>query len=328
MNGMHVGVIGAGVAGLVAAHELARHGARVDLFERGNYVGERACAWFAGGMLAPWCERESAEPAVLELGRQALAWWPQHVPDTACGGTLVVAPRRDTGELDRFARRTSHYRWLDGDGLGALEPALAGRFGRALHFADEAHLDPRRALATLAEKLRAMGVSIHLGVDRSAEDVHADAVLDCRGLAAREALEELRGVRGEMALLRSRDIVLSRPVRLLHPRFGLYVIPRTDGIFMIGATMLESASSGPVTARSAVELLNAAYALHPAFGEAEILELGVGVRPAFPDNLPRLVQQGRTFYLNGLHRHGFLLAPALAGHAVHAILGADGGEPA
>lgn len=326
MSDMRVGVIGAGVAGLVAAHELARHGARVEIFERGDCVGEQSCARFAGGMLAPWCERESAEPAVLEMGRQALAWWPRHVPETTCGGTVVVATRRDAGQLDRFACHTSHYQWLDDEGLAALEPALAGRFGRALHFADEAHLDPRRALVTLAERLGTMGVPIHFGVDGTSADIHADAVLDCRGLAARDTLDDLRGVRGEMLLLRSRDIVLSRPVRLLHPRFALYVVPRADGVFMIGATQLESAASGPVTARSAMELLNAAYALHPAFGEAQILELGVGVRPAFPDNFPRVVQRGRTFYLNGLYRHGFLLAPALAGQAVRAILGIHVGE--
>lgn len=64
--------------------------------------------------------------------------------------------------------------------------------------------------------------------------------------------------------------------------------------------------------RSALELLGAAYALHPAFAEAEIVEAGAGVRPAFADNVPKVAVQGRTIYVNGLYRHGFLLAPALA----------------
>jgi glycine oxidase len=64
--------------------------------------------------------------------------------------------------------------------------------------------------------------------------------------------------------------------------------------------------------RSALELLGAAYALHPAFAEAEILDAGAGVRPAFADNVPRIVVRGRTLHVNGLYRHGFLLAPALA----------------
>jgi glycine oxidase len=317
VNAPRVSVIGAGVAGLVAALELAERGARVEVIERGARVGERACSWFAGGMLAPWCERESAEADVASLGQIALDWWPRHVPATVRRGTLVVAPARDSGELLRFAERTEHHAWADAERIGELEPDLAGRFRKALYFADEAHLDPRLALAALADKLTGMGVPIHFGIEASPAAIDADHVLDCRGFAARDALAELRGVRGEMVL-----------VRLLHPRFPLYVVPRADGLFMIGATMLESAHRGPVTARSAVELLNGAYALHPAFGEAEIVELGADIRPAFADNMPRLIRRGRTLYLNGLYRHGFLLAPALAREAAQAIVGASVGATA
>jgi glycine oxidase len=143
--------------------------------------------------------------------------------------------------------------------------------------------------------------------------------VDCTGLAARDVLTDLRGVKGEMLLLRLRDISLSRPVRVLHPRMPLYIVPRGDGLFMVGATMIESDQPTRISARSMLELLSAAYALHPAFGEAEIVEIGTGVRPAFPDNLPRIRWYGDTLYVNGLFRHGFLLAPALA-RRVAAIL--------
>jgi glycine oxidase len=93
---------------------------------------------------------------------------------------------------------------------------------------------------------------------------------------------------------------------------------------MVGATMIESGERSRVTARSMVELLNAAYALHPAFAEAEIVEIGADARPAFPDNLPRVRQEGRTLFLNGLYRHGFLLSPALARIAAELLL--DGRE--
>ena len=151
-------------------------------------------------------------------------------------------------------------------------------------------------------------------------DADADIVVDCRGLAARDALPDLRGVRGEMIVVRSPDVSLARPVRMLHPRLPLYIVPRGDGLFMIGATMIESERRGPVSVRSAVELLNAAYALHPAFGEAEIVELGADLRPAFPDNLPQVRRTGRVLHANGLYRHGFLLAPALARRVADAAL--------
>src|SRR3546814_9850431 len=90
---------------------------------------------------------------------------------------------------------------------------------------------------------------------------------------------------------------------------------------MGGAPSIESASRSPVSARSLMELLGAAYAVHPAFGEAEVVEIGVDARPAFPDNLPRAWREGDTVFVNGLYRHGFLLAPAMARRAADLALG-------
>ena len=312
-------VIGAGVAGLSSALEIAERGIGVEIVERGRALGEGSCSWMAGGMLAPWCERATTEPEVAAWGASSIGWWAERFPETVLKGSLVVAQSRDAPELARFAARTERFEWVDGDRIAALEPDLAGRYRRALFFPDEAHLDPRRALAALAGQLQARGVAIRFGVELAPQDAQAEVVVDCRGLAARDALTDLRGVRGEMIVVRSPDVSLQRPVRMLHPRLPLYVVPRGNGLFMIGATMIESERRGPVSVRSAVELLNAAYALHPAFGEAEIVELGADLRPAFPDNLPQLRQSGRVLHANGLFRHGFLLAPTLAQRAADTV---------
>ncbi len=132
-------------------------------------------------------------------------------------------------------------------------------------------------------------------------------------MAARDVLTDLRGVKGENVGYSGCAIFRCRGrCGVLHPRIPLYVVPRGDGLFMVGATMIESDQPTRISARSMLELLSAAYALHPAFGEAEIVEIGTGVRPAFPDNLPRIRWYGEVLYVNGLYRHGFLLAPALA----------------
>ncbi|MGH8219024.1 MAG: glycine oxidase ThiO [Steroidobacteraceae bacterium] len=307
-------VVGAGVAGLACAFELAERGARVEVLERAESIGPACCSWFAGGMLAPWCELESAERLIAELGRESIGWWRERFSGTELRGSIVLAHGRDVGELVRFARRTERFEWLDGEALAALEPDLAGRFERALFFPEEGHLSPRAALAELARKLTARGVSIRYGVEASLQECGEAnrLVVDCTGLAARGTLTDLRGVKGEMLHLRSREISLSRPVRVLHPRMPLYIVPRGEGLYMVGATVLESDQPSRISARSMLELLTAAYALHPGFGEAEVVETGTGVRPAFPDNLPRIVRDGRTLHVNGLFRHGFLLAPALA----------------
>lgn len=314
---MKVLIRGAGVAGLTLAHALATRGADVTVVEKREGIAGNA-SWQAGGMLAPWCERESAEEAVLTLGRGAADWWDAALPGhVSRSGTLVLAPARDAAELDRFGRRTSGFRPLDADEIAALEPALAGRFGRGLFFGEEAHLDPRKVLLALRDKLIDMGVRLEFG--RSAVATVPNYEIDCTGIADRRP--ELRGVRGEMLILRTSEISLARPVRLLHPRIPVYVVPRQDNLFMVGATMIECDAAGPITARSTMELLGAAYTLHPAFGEAELVETGVGVRPAFADNLPRVERDGRNFRINGLYRHGFLLAPAMARQAADIILG-------
>ena len=298
-------ILGSGVAGLTTATELARRGHLLQVLDPAGAPGPHGCSWWAGGMLAPFCEGETAAPEIIRQGQRAADWWQAAGATVHRMGTLVVALTRDRTELDRFARRTHGHVTLEGDGL-ALEPLLAERFERALFFAEEAHVTPRAALAALRAGLEARGVAFHRAATPEGP------VIDCRGLAARDLLPDLRGVRGEMIVLRAPDIVLHRPVRLLHPRFPLYIVPRGDGVFMLGATQLEAGGRGPVRLRSVVELLNAAYALHPAFAEAELLEFGADARPAFADNIPRAFRQEGRIHVNGLFRHGFLMSPALA----------------
>ncbi len=227
-----------------------------------------------------------------------------------------MASARDQSELTRFQRMTEGHRLVDGAEIGRLEPDLAGRFVRGLFFKEEAHIAPRVAIADLIAELRRLGTELRFGemvADPLWRRASADGVvIDCRGMGARTSLADLRGVRGEMLVLRAPDVALSRPVRLLHPRFPLYVVPWGDSLFMVGATLIEREDAGPVTVRSALDLLGTAYAMHPAFAEAEIVELSAGVRPSLPDNVPRILARGRHLMVNGAYRHGYLLAPALA----------------
>ncbi len=303
-----VTVLGAGVAGLWAALALSRAGLSVRLLDKVGAPGPHGCSWWAGGMLAPFCEGAVAEAAVVRHGQDATAAW-SGVTEILHRGSLVVALERDRGELDRFARRTEGHRTVTAE-LAELEPDLPG-LRRALFFDTEAHLDPRRALADLVAALAARDVAVETA-EATPEDLPGP-VIDARGLAA--DLPGLRGVRGEMAVLRAPDIRLTRPVRLLHPRHPLYIVPREGGLYMLGATQIESTDRRGVSARSLMELLGAAYALDPRFAEAELVETGADLRPAFADNVPRVLVRGRVLHLNGLFRHGYLMAPALARQA-------------
>jgi glycine oxidase len=304
-----VSIIGAGISGAWHALLFALDGHAVTVHERSDAAMTDSTSYFAGGMLAPWCEAESSEPVIGRLGLRSLDLWRQHFPHTPFNGSLVVAHARDRADFERFAKLTTNHRRLDAQALRRLEPALEG-FRDALFYPDEGHVEPRRLLPELHARIAQAGGKIEFGSDVSAADLDG-IVIDCRGLAARDAERELRGVKGEMIVVETSEIELARPVRLIHPRFPLYVIPRGDGRFMLGATSIESEDTG-VSVRSALELLGAAYAVHPAFGEARIVEFGSGLRPAYPDNLPRISIDQQRIAVNGLYRHGFLLAPALA----------------
>lgn len=309
---------GSGIAGLTNAYMLAKAGAEITL-SAPNDAPCGAASWYAGGMLAPYCERESAEACVEELGVQAMKWWSETLPELVTHkGTLVVAPGRDNAELERFSQRTNGHQKIDDAEIAKLEPDLAGRFNRGLFYATEAHIDPRKALLALRKKLRDMGTQF---VDIGVEEDGFDFIVDATGIARLNEDHEMRGVRGEMLLVHNADICFSRPIRLVHPRIPLYIVPRDNGIFMIGATMIESDNGGPITAHSMMDFLNAAYTIHPSFAEAEIVEIGVGVRPSYKDNFPRIKRDDNHIYVNGMYRHGYLLSPEMAKQVTKLVMG-------
>ena len=328
MTSKTITVVGAGITGLWQALLLARAGHNVKLGEASTAPFTNSASILAGAMLAPFCESETAEPVVHELGVKALPIWLENFPQAVRKGSLVVANARDRSELMRFSRLTKGHTQVDAAGVAALEPSFSDRFASGLFFADEAHMAPETAMQGLLSAALDAGAEVEFGSlwDRDSAEVDADEtalIIDCRGMAARDVLPSLRGVRGERIIVRSRDVQLSRPVRLLHPRHPLYIVPWLDndaGIardlhehrYMIGSTLLESEDTSAMTVRSALEILGMAYALHPSFGEAEILDMAAGVRPAFPDNIPKIVVRGRHIMVNGMYRHGFLVAPVMA----------------
>lgn len=344
---MHAAIAGAGIMGRLLAWRLLRAGWRVSLFDRDPPEGGGAAAYTAAGMLAPWAEVESAEEPVHRLGLRALALWPELLAELGTDGdfhhrgSLVVAHPGDRADYRRFAALLAarlpvgdHCRGLDGTALAALEPALAERFGEALHLPGEAWLDPLVVMAALARALCESGVSWQRAeVSRvGAGFVEADGIrhgcdwaFDCRGLGARGVVSGLRGVRGEVIRLHAPEVELRHVVRLMHPRYRLYVVPRRGRDFVIGATQIESDDLGPITVRSALELLSALYSLHPGFAEARVIATAANCRPAFADNLPRLLVAPGLLRINGLFRHGFLLAPALAEAALARLGGAASG---
>jgi glycine oxidase len=327
-------VIGGGLCGRLVAWRLAGAGHRVALYERGDAAGTGAAAWVAAAMLAPLAEAASAELLITRLGEASLAAWPRllaELPEPVFfqrNGTLVVWHHSDRNEAPLFERRVranapaelveGGFVKLSGAQVGEAEPALAGRFTQGWLLPHEGQLDNRQVLMALAAGLAERGVETHWNTP---VDDHAlppaRVTIDCRGLGAKPALPTLRGIRGEVARVHAPGIALARPVRLLHPRYPLYIAPKENDLYVIGATEIEGEDMSPVTVRSALELLSAAFSVHPGFGEARILELNSQCRPTLPDHRPALLWDGASMLrVNGLYRHGYMIAPEVAEEAV------------
>ena len=321
-----IAIVGGGLLGRLLAWRAALNGLRVTLYDANDRLGNEATAWVAGGMVTPQAEAVDAEPELVAMGRRSLALWPEWLPalskpvhysDT---GTLLVWQRSDAGEARRFESllkvrdSRASYQILDAQQLAQKEPALENRFRQALFLPGEAHVDNRQLLPALADALDDLGVECHW--NRRVEDTElpeASLVIDCRGKSAKSRWKELRGVRGELVRLHAPGVELRHMVRLLHPRYSIYLISRPGGNVVVGATSIESDDCTPVSVRGALELLSAAYAVLPELDEARILELDCDCRPALPDNRPaiRYTRSSRLMEVNGLYRHGFLLSPAV-----------------
>jgi glycine oxidase len=308
------------------AWRTALSGLSVELFDANDRLGTKATAWVAAGMVTPQAEAADAEPELVAMGRRSLLLWPgwvcalsTHVHYSACG-TLLLWQRADVGEGARFESllraRDPHaqYHHFDRQQLTEQEPSLNGRFREALYLPGDANIDNRQLLPALADALDEVGVECHW--NRRVEDTErpdAFIVIDSRGRSAKSRWKELRGVRGEIVRLHVPGLELRHMLRLLHPRYSIYLISRPGGNVVVGATSIESDDCSPVSVRGALELLSAAYAVLPEVGEARIVELNCDCRPALPDNRPaiRYNPAKRLLEVNGLYRHGFLLSPAV-----------------
>ncbi|MEZ5636225.1 MAG: FAD-dependent oxidoreductase [Burkholderiaceae bacterium] len=336
MAGLSIGIAGAGLLGRLLAWRLAHAGHRVTVFDPApapgpRFDGRQAAGFSAAGMLSPLAEREVSSARVAQLGWRSIGLWRSIVADLrarvgfAERGSLLLAHRSDRGTAQRLLSRlapdapgTVQPQALTPAALATLEPALLGP-AHAWLLPQEACIDTVAAMCALQSE--SPGVAWAWGqtvrelvpgrvcVD-GAQPHRFDWAIDVRGVAG-QAPALVRGVRGETVWLRLQGHGLLRPVRLLHPRHRVYVVPRSADLLIVGASEIESADRSPVSLRSAVELMAAAHSIFPALDEARIERLDVNLRPALPDNEPASSIEPGLVRINGLFRHGWLLAPAL-----------------
>ncbi|MER2491408.1 glycine oxidase ThiO [Catenovulum sediminis] len=338
---MKIAVVGGGLMGRLMAWRLshASSGCQVELFDKGMASGTGSTGYIAAAMVAPVAESVIAGPLVTQLGFRTLQLWPALLADLELpvfyqqAGSLILAHAQDRGDLLSFQQRLKNsnaLKTLNARQIAELEPELGYRFNQGLYIENEAQIDNRKLYQALLEALQQNAVKMHWQkpvvvegntIVCGTQTMQYDWVIDCRGMGAKADMQntrerQLRGVRGEVARVYAPEVNISRPIRLMHPRYPIYIVPKPDKQYVIGATEIESESEKPVTVRSSMELLSAAYSVHSGFAEAHIEALDSGLRPTMTDNDPCIQVEQGLMRINGLYRHGFLLAPAILEQAL------------
>ncbi|QWD69168.1 FAD-dependent oxidoreductase [Polynucleobacter sp. VK25] len=335
-------IVGGGLMGRLLALALAKGGAQVDLFDKGGPDGAHAAARIAAAMLAPLAESAITEDSVVRMGLYSLPRWKQLISELSNSvyfqqdGTLILWHRQDASDADRFAAHLekncrsnselSAPQKLSAEALRELEPGVADRFNQGLYLPNEGQLDNRQLLNALESELKLLKVNCHWHTEVDPQELRTQScyqtVIDCRGTGAKESWSAgdkpntLRGVRGEVIRLYAPEVKLRRPTRLIHPRYPIYIAPKENDVYVVGATEIESDDLSDMSVRSAMELLSAVYTVHSGFAEARILEMATQCRPTLKNNLPEIrssKDKGLVdlIMINGLYRHGFMISPAV-----------------
>lgn len=327
-------VVGAGIIGLACADELVRAGHDVRVCDPAPGSGATRAA---AGMLAPAGEAWFGEERLFELGLDSLARWPSYAAslaqrsgvelDLRTTGTLLVAGDHDDlvevlrigALLERAGARVVE---LDRRSLRSREPTLTSRVAGGALLPGDHHVNPRRVTEAL---LRVLGDRVvHARAEpvtdgvllEDGTHVRAEVVVLATGAAG---MPEVRPVRGEILRVRTRDA----PVHVLRARWHgerVYVVPRSDGEVVIGATEEEHprvVGEPRPTVGGVARLLETARRLLPGLDTAEVLEVMARDRPGSPDNGPLIGPvaapgETRVVVAGGHHRGGVLLAPVTA----------------
>jgi glycine oxidase len=334
-------IVGAGVVGLTTALKLAERGVSVTLLDR--QLAGREASWAGAGMLPPGNAANAVTPEA-RLRSYSHGLWPEFAADLAdrtgidtgyhiCGAIEVCA----LDQQDEFRQHDAQWQaeGIRVERLSAHEvqrhvAEIDQRFEHAIFLPDFAQVRNPRYLQALKAACLQRGVEIleHVPLldirqkqDRISE-VHVgartlqfDQICFAAGAWSASLLQPfgysipVRPVRGQIVQLQ----LPAQPFRCVIEMGRRYLVPRRDGLILIGSTEEDAGFAKHATAEGVAELLDFAKSLVPSLAHAQVVQTWAGLRPGSPDELPLLGPVpgfSNVFIGAGHFRSGLQMSPA------------------
>ncbi len=343
-----IAIVGFGLVGRVMALTLLKKSPSIQLsiFDPNQLdANPTCCARNAGGMVAPYTELLQNNPALYELGCISLKLWPTllallHCPEPIWipSGTLLLAHHQDGADyrhqsliIEQQVFHADEAIRLDKHALDTLEPNLKKNklYQQCLALPKEAFVHVPRFFQSTTDFLKNSPGVIYKEKSCSQAEIGLlkekfDAVIDARGLGAKDTDMDLIAVRGEAILVHAPNVKIQHMLRIVHPKKALYVVPRTHEEYYLGATSIYSYDHSPISLKSLLEIGTSAYAICAGFAEARLISTHAATRPSYKTGLPKVIQSDNLWTINGLYRHGYLLTPALTDKVAQSLLSKHG----
>ena len=332
-------IVGAGVAGLMTAIELAQAGVKSQLFDTGRAGMESS--WAGGGILSPiypWLYPD----AVNDLTQWSTQHYPEYLtqlfnetsidPEWLTSGHLILQTDLNTPAITQWASKFSiQLQQLDQQQLHEIEPTLSPEFSHGLWLPEIGQVrNPRfvQALKAYAEKL---GVSIYentevsgilhddqqvTGIKSKTDRITADRVLITAGawsgsFKTGSSQLDIQPVKGQMIQFQTPPGSIKRIT--LHE--GRYVIPRKDGKVLTGSTLEHCGFDKSTDEQTRQELHDVATSIYPVLGNAAVINHWSGLRPGNERQIPYIGQHPEInglYFNTGHYRNGIVTGLASA----------------
>lgn len=312
-------ISGAGIIGLSLALELETRGIRVEVFDRAQPGQESSSA--AAGMLA-WSDPETPE-SLRELARRSAQAYPDFVARIEAASGMQTDFRQGAiALLESGVQAPANYRPLTRTELHQREPGLQAHSYSAFVIEEEHSVDPALLMRALIAAVRNLGIMVRSHTEvreirwsRQRVEVitgqgtfSAGMAVNCQGAWSGAPVKPRKG---QMLYLRP-----TQPGALRHVLRApeVYLVPRTSGQILVGATVEDVGFDKTVVPRAIEELHRCAVRFVPGLAQAEVVSSWAGLRPGTPDGLPVLGAAGipNVFLATGHFRNGILLAPVTA----------------